>query len=88
VAEGAAVSTAVVVEVVSTAEVAVGHIAAAEAAGLIVAGAADIEEAALTEAGARLAVAGLIEAETSAGDRRDVTDRAAAHTAGSAHRAA
>lgn len=85
-AEGAAVSTAVVVEV-STVGVA-GHIAAAEAAGLIVAGAADIEEAALTEAGARLAVAGLIEAETSAGDRRDVTDRAAAHTAGSAHRAA
>ena len=78
-AEGAAVSTAVVVEVVSTVVVA-GHIAAAEAA--------DIEEAALTEAGARLAVAGLIEAETSAGDRRDVTDRAAAHTAGSAHRAA
>jgi len=86
VAAVAAVSTAVVVEVVSTVGVA-GHIAAAEA-GLIVAEAADIEEAALTEAGARLAVAGLIEAETSAGDRRDVTDRAAAHTAGSAHRAA
>jgi hypothetical protein len=87
VAAVAAVSTAVVVEVVSTVGVA-GHIAAAEAVGLIVAGAADIEEAALTEAGARLAVAGLIVAETSAGDRRDATDRAAAHTAGSAHRAA